>query len=148
MDELKLYFKKIHNQLESGFTKAFQKYGLTSTQQDILLYLYWNANVKVTLTDIAAHFGVRHTSVIHVLKLLEKKDLICRSAAQGARSKPILLTESGAELCGRLDQEIKLKDPLLDEVMFAGLSENDRQHLEKMLRQIYRNLESDAFKNL
>lgn len=148
MDELKLYFKKIHNQLESGFTKAFQKYGLTSTQQDILLYLYWNANVKVALTDIAAHFGVRHTSVIHVLKLLEKKDLICRSAAQGARSKPILLTESGAELCGRLDQEIKLKDPLLDEVMFAGLSENDRQHLEKMLRQIYRNLESDAFKNL
>ena len=32
--------------------------------------------------------------------------------------------------------------------MFAGLSEDDRLQLEKMLRQIYRNLESDAFKNL
>lgn len=83
-----------------------------------------------------------------MLKLLEKKDMIRRNAAQGTRSELILRTKIGAELCGRLDQEIKLKDPLLDEVMFAGLSEDDRLQLEKMLRQIYWNLESDAFKNL
>lgn len=148
MDELKLYFKKIHNQLESGFTKAFQKYGLTSTQQDILLYLYWNCDAETTLTDISAHFGVRHTSVIHVLRLLEKKDFIRRNTAQGTRSKPILLTESGVELCRQLAAEIKQIDPVLDKIMFAGLSENDRLHLEKMLRQIYRNLSSDKFKNL
>ena len=52
--------------------------------------------------------------------------MIRRNAAQGTRSELILRTKIGAELCGRLDQEIKLKDPLLDEVMFAGLSEDDR----------------------
>lgn len=148
MDELKPYFKKIHNQLESGFTKAYKKYGLTSTQLDILLYLYWNSGTEVTLTDIAAHFGVKHTSVIHVLKILEKKEHIRRSAAQGARSKPILLTESGRELCRQLESELQQKDPLLDKIMFAGLSGGDRQQLEKMLRQIYKNLDSDAFRNL
>lgn len=37
--------------------------------------------------------------------------------------------------------------PLLDQVMFAGLSDADRQLLERMLQQIYENLTSDAFKN-
>lgn len=148
MDELKLYFKKIHNQLEAGFNKAYKKYGLTSTQLDVLVYLTQKSGEKCTLTDIAAHFGVKHTSVIHVLKLLDQKGLICKSTACGTRSKPILLTDSGRQLGRQFLSEAEQKAPLLDNIMFAGLSEDDRQHLEKMLRQIYSNLESEAFKNL
>ncbi|MBD5551537.1 MAG: MarR family transcriptional regulator [Lachnospiraceae bacterium] len=148
MDELKCYFKKIHNQLEAGFNKTYKKYGLTSTQLDVLIYLSQESCMENTLTDIAAHFGVKHTSVIHVLKLLEKKGLICKSTVQGSRTKPILLTGDGMQLCNRLISKMQQESPLLDEIMFAGLSENDRQYLKKMLRQIYRNLESDAFKNM
>ena len=78
MDELRCIFKKIYNQLETGFNKAYKKYGLTSTQLDILLYLSEKSGTDSTLTDIAAHFGVKHTSVIHVLKVLEKKGFIRR----------------------------------------------------------------------
>ena len=148
MDALKFYFKKIHNQLEAGFNKACKEYGLTSTQLDILFYLSQNAAAENTLTDIASHFGVKHTSVIHVLKLLEQKGLICRSPVRGTRAKPILLTDKGGQLCRQLISKMERQGPLLDEIMFAGLSENDRQLLEKMLRQIYKNLESDAFRNL
>lgn len=148
MNELKCYFKKIHNQLEAGFNKEYKKYGLTSTQLDVLLYLSQETGRENTLSDIAAHFGVRHTSVIHVLKLLEQKGLICKSTVQGTRSKHILLTDSGKQLGEQLISEIRQKSPLLDEIMFAGLSENDRQLLEKMLRQIYQNLKSGAFKSL
>lgn len=148
MDELKLYFKKIHNQLEANFTRAYKKYGLTSTQLDILIYLSQETDGKCTLTDIAAHFGVKHTSVIHVLKLLDQKGFICKSVVQGTRSKPILLTDSGRQLGRQILSEMEEKGPLLDEIMFAGLSENDRRLLEKMLRQIYSNLESEASKNL
>lgn len=148
MDELKLYFKKIHNQLDANFTRAYRKYGLTSTQLDVLVYLSQENNGKCTLTDIAAHFGVKHTSVIHVLKLLDKKGFICKSTVPGTRSKPILLTENGRQLGLQFLSEMEQKGPLLDKIMFAGLSENDRQLLEKMLRQIYQNLESDAFKKL
>lgn len=148
MDELKSYFKKIHNQLEAGFNKEYRKYGLTSTQLDVLMYLSQETDRENTLSDIAAYFGVRHTSVIHVLKLLEQKGFICKSTVQGARAKPILLTDSGKQLGEQLISEIRQKSPLLDEIMFAGLSESDRQLLEKMLHQIYKNLKSDAFKHL
>ena len=147
MDELKSYFKKIHNQLEAGFNKEFKKFGLTSTQLDILLYLSQKTDGKNTLSDIAAHFSVRHTSVIHVLKLLEQKGFICKSAVHGVRAKPILLTDSGKQLGEQLISEMKQKSPLLDDIMFAGLSETDKQLLEKMLHQIYNNLKSDAFEN-
>ena len=136
MDELKCYFKKIHNQLEAGFNKAYKEYELTSTQLDILLYLAQETEKERTLTDIATHFGVRHTSAIHVLKLLEKKGFICRHAAEGVRAKPIQLTDSGRQLILQATQN----EPLLDQVMFAGFSQSDRQLLEKMLRQIYENL--------
>ena len=148
MDELTIYFKKIHNQLEAGFNKKYKKYGLTSTQLDVLIYLSQEINGENTLSDIAAHFGVKHTSVIHVLKLLEQKGFICRSTVQGTRAKPILLTASGKRLGEQFISEMKQKEPLLDEIMFAGLSESDKQLLEKMLEQIYHNLKSDAFKNL
>lgn len=147
MKEPKLYFKMIHNQLEANFNKAYKKYGLTSTQLDILMYLSQESDRECTLTDIATHFDVKHTSVIHVLKLLEQKGYICKSTVQGTRAKPILLTDSGRQLGGQIASEIRQKSPLLDEIMFAGLSEDDRLLLEKMLEQIYRNLKSDAFKN-
>lgn len=147
MKEPKLYFKMIHNQLETNFNKAYKKYGLTSTQLDILMYLSQESDRECTLTDIATHFDVKHTSVIHVLKLLEQKGYICKSTVQGTRAKPILLTDSGRQLGGQIASEIRQKSPLLDEIMFAGLSEDDQLLLEKMLEQIYRNLKSDAFKN-
>lgn len=148
MDEPKIYFKKIHNQLEAGFNKEYKKYGLTSTQLDVLMYLSQETGRETTLSDIATHFDVRHTSVIHVLKLLEQKGFICKSAVSGTRTKPILLTDSGRQLGEQIASELKQKSPLLDEIMFAGLSEADRQYLGKMLEQIYQNLKSDAFRNL
>lgn len=134
----------IHHQLDANFNKAYKKFGLTSTQLDVLMYLSQETDNKNSLTDIAAHFGVRHTSVIHVLKILERKGFICKNTAQDKRTKPIVLTESAKQLI----TEIHQKSPQLDEIMFDGLSESDKLLLHKMLEQIYKNLESDAFKNL
>lgn len=104
MCELRYYFKKIHNQLEAGFNRKYKKYGLTSTQLDVLLYLSKNSHEENTLTDLAAHFNVKHTSVIHVQRILEKKGLICKSAVSGTRSRPIRLTDRGNSLAGRFSQ--------------------------------------------
>lgn len=90
------------------------------------MYLSQNMYAENTLTDIATHFDVIHTSVIHVLKLLEKKGFICKRAVQGIRTKPILLTDNGRQLI----LDVSQKRPLLDEIMFAGLSETEQQFLE------------------
>jgi len=144
MNELKCYFKKIHNQLDASFNRALRKYRLTSAQFDILAYLSENTENRTTLTDISAHFGVRHTSVIHVLKILEKNNLITKSKSSDGRSKTITLTSRGLQIIA----EIKKQGPLVSGIVFAGLSENELQLLEKMLEKICKNLESDAFQNM
>ena len=98
MNELKCYFKKIHNQLDAGFNRALRKYGLTSTQFDILAYLSEDTKGQTTLTDISAHFCVRHTSVIHVLKILEGNGFITKSKSADGRSKTITLTSQGQQV--------------------------------------------------
>lgn len=143
MNEVKCYFKKIHLQLEASFTRALRSYGLTCTQFDILAYLAQENNAPHTLTAISTHFGVKHTSVIHVLKILEKNGFIYKSASSDARAKTIVLTSRARQVLADLSKN----GPLLDEIVFAGLSEDDLRHLERILRQIYSNLESDAFLN-
>ena len=142
MDRIKCYFKKIHNQLDAGFNKALQKYGLTCTQFDILAYLANSTDGQTTLTDISQHFGVRHTSAIHVLKLLEKKGFISKSTSTDGRSKTILLTNNAQQVLSEIGEQ----GALLNEIMFKGLSGPDLLLLEKMLGQILRNLESGEFK--
>ena len=144
MHELKRYFKKIHNQLAANFNQALRKDGLTITQFDFLAYLAENPQSHHTLTDIADHFGVKHTSAIHVLKILEEKGSIRKSRSPDARSKTIALTESGIQIV----QKVQQKDPLVNQLLFDGLSKNDLQYLKKMLQTIYANLESEAFRNL
>lgn len=144
MDGLKCYFKKIHNQLESGFTRALRKHDLTCTQFDILVYLDMHKDRQNTLTDLSVHFGVKHTSMIHVLKLLDEKGFITKTSSPDARSKAILLTKSGRQILA----DVREKGPLVHKIMFDGLSEQDLQLLEKMLQRIYTNLDSDSFQHL
>ncbi len=144
MRELKRYFKKIHNQLAANFNLALKKYGLTITQYDVLAFLNETPQERHTLTGISAHFGVKHTSAIHVLKILEEKELIVRNQSRDARSKTISLTEHGQQILA----VIKEKEPLVNQILLHGLSDDDLAHLEKMLQIIDANLESDAFRNL
>lgn len=144
MKDLKCYFKKIHNQLEASFNRALRRYGLTSTQFDFLIYLTENNASHRTLTDISSHFGVRHTSAIHVLKLLQEKGLIQKETSSDGRSKTISLTKQGI----RIVTDVTKKTPLVDGIIFQGFSEDELRLLQKMLDRIYTNLESDAFENV
>ena len=141
MNEIGIYLKKIHILLERKRNYEYRDYNLTSTQLDIMEYLYFNQTGKNTLCDIAAFFGVQHTSVIHVLKILEKKELICRGESSGcSRSKPILLTQNGRNLMQNHLSNATDHDALL----FAGIPKQDLEALERSLRQIYQNLRQDT----
>ncbi len=144
MQEIKCYFRKIHNRLDASFNKGLRQYGLTSAQFDILSYLAQGARDQNTLTDISAHFGVKHTSAIHVLKLLEQKGFIERGRSSDARSKTITLTAQGEQMI----EEIQKKGPYVNQILLAGFSEDELQLLEKMLDKIYTNINSSEFQNL
>lgn len=170
MNEIAVFIKKIHTQLERRRNFRYRDYDLTSTQLDIMEYLYFhnlechngagtpdfydhpcNPNVlagpdragngtKNSLSDIAAFFGVQHTSIIHVLKILEKKGLIRReSGRQGSRSKPIFLTQKGHDLI----QSHLCCPSDMDAVLFANIPPENFPVLEQSLRQMYENLLRD-----
>lgn len=145
MNEIGCYLKKIHNQLEKNFNRNFKNYGLTSTQLDVLEYLAQDTEGRNTLSDISAHFEVKHTSMIHVLKLLENKGFISRnSTCADSRAKPVTLTDSGRQTVFDTSQ----KHPAFHQAMFRGISEEEQLLLASLLERIYENLRSDEFKDL
>lgn len=140
MNQIGMYLKKIHILLERRRNYEYRDYDLTSTQIDILEYLYFNGDDKNTLSDIALFFGVQHTSVIHVLKILEKKELIHRKeSSRDSRCKAILLTQKGSAI---VKSHLGCRTGH-ESLLCANIPEEDLQRLEKSLRQIYHNLQQN-----
>ncbi len=78
-----------------------------------------------------------------MLRLLEQKGFIRRDTSGGTRSKPVMLTDCAASLIA----DISHKGILVNARMFRGIPDEEIQLLEKILKQITANLESDDFKS-
>lgn len=140
MHQIGIYIKKIHTQLERCRNCHYREYNLTSTQLDLIEYLYFHSGQQNSLSDIASFFGVQHTSVIHVLKVLEKKGFIRKGdCKQGSRCKPILLTEKGRDII----QAHHCCPSDIDAALFYNIPQEHLQILEQSLRQMYENLMHD-----
>ncbi len=132
-----LHLKKISNLLERGKNHDLKLYGLTGTQMEVLEYLHDRPAGERTVTGIAAFFDVKHTSVLHVVKVLEKKQLISREEKQqGSRLRQIVLTQTGEGLM----QEIDRCKSEAERVMLLGMTEEEQQTLLRLLERLYRNL--------
>lgn len=132
-----IHIKRICNQLERGKTRDLKDYDLTGTQFEVLEYLHCEDGKKCMLANIAAFFDVKHTSVLHVVKILEKKELVVREEkAPGRRAGRIFLTEKGQ----RLMEEMDIKKSRAEKIMLLGMTETDRQTLRELLQKVYRNL--------
>ena len=136
-NEIGSYLKKIHNHLERGKNSDLKRYGLTGTQLEALLYLRQKGGKTGTLSEMAQFFDVKHTSILHVVKLLEKKGLIARAEKKpGSRLREIRLTENGYMLTEEMER-IKSE---VDGIMLTGMSCGERAVLQRLLAKLYRNL--------
>lgn len=136
-NEIGSYLKKIHNHLERGKNSDLKRYSLTGTQLEALLYLRQKGEKTGTLSEMAQFFDVKHTSILHVVKLLEKKGLIARAEKKpGSRLREIRLTESGHMLMEEMER-IKSE---VDGIMLTGMSCEERAVLQRLLAKLYRNL--------
>ena len=136
-NEIGSYLKKIHYHLERGKNSDLKRYGLTGTQLEALLYLRQKGGKTGTLSEMAQFFDVKHTSILHVVKLLEKKGLIARAEKKpGSRLREIRLTENGYMLTEEMER-IKSE---VDGIMLTGMSCEERAVLQRLLAKLYRNL--------
>lgn len=134
-----IILKKINNRLEAGKNRNLKEFDITRTQLDFLIYLYKQEEKKRTVSDIAAFFDIRHTSVLHVLKILEEKELIYReSGEKNPRYKHICLTHKSKELVQKVEPSLKSEG----EILLKGFSEAEITELNRLLCHLYENIVS------
>lgn len=138
MHEIGIYLKKISIRLANRRNRELKQYNLTGSQMDVLIYLAEHDEQERTVSGIAQWFDVKHTSVLHVLKLLEMKQLIAREPTREKnRTRSIWLTDKGRELHERNMEKIQI----VDQCMLEGFSEEEKHALVGYLQRIYANLE-------
>lgn len=84
------YFKRIHEAFVLESNRNLKKVGLTSSQMDILIYLFINEGKIITQRDIEKHFGLTHSTVIGILKRLAEKEYIYVKTDENDRRQRIV----------------------------------------------------------
>lgn len=137
MDSVGSIIKKIGNNLEAGKNRALKEFGLTSAQFEILCFLNKKRGEQISQKDISEYLGVKHTSTINILKILEEKDFIRKEVdLKNAKYRNVYLTEKGEQtIC------IAMKNKLsIDEIFFSGITKEEQQILIRLLNIGYENL--------
>lgn len=133
LDRLLLMKKKYGKALEP----VCGHYGLTRMEMDILLYLKNNPDAD-TATDMVERRGLSKSHVSASLQALEEKGLIERFFCQNNRKTVHLKPSASAETITQAGREAQCR---FFEDIFRGISQEDREHLRRILEKIHENME-------
>jgi|AKZA01.1.fsa_nt_gi Transcriptional regulators len=137
VDTLGIMIKRINTLFETEVNNILKKYDITKAQGDVLRYLNYHKNEKVSQRDIEKHFGISNPTVSGILNRLEVKDLIERkSCEKDARIKYITRTPKAEKLYEKIRYNIKRKEAQLK----VGLSAEEEEQLFDLLHRILENM--------
>ena len=129
--------KVISNQLDAGKNERLKQDNLTSSQLELLFFLEGRRGTVTSQKDIGEYFGVRHTTVIHILKRVEEKGYIGRRVNQeNAKYRDVYLTDKGS---GKV-AEVTNKRRVIEAMLVRGMSETEQEELKRLLAKVYDNL--------
>ena len=131
-DNIGFLIKKISDRLLTEMNYNLKKYDITARQLEVLSFL--NMNGDSSQKDIAEYFGIRHTTVIDLLKKLEEKNLITKIRAEkNLKYNVILLTDLGKKQIRELDG-FRAE---LQQIFAKELGAENVEHLIRTLKIIY-----------
>ena len=123
----------LHKRLLNGLSDTC----LTLGQPKVLDYL--KEHNGVSQKEIAAGCHIEAASLTSILSRMEEKGMIERKMLNGnRRSLYVFLTDFGKELCDTVEQEFHN----IEEIVFAGITEEERQKFMDTFVKIYGNLTS------
>lgn len=103
MENIGQLIKQISNILINDLNKRLKYYDITFSQLQVLLVIKENNN-NICQKDIANVLKIKHTSLIDVIKILERKELIIKNAREdNAKFSEISLTIKAKEIIDNLD---------------------------------------------
>ena len=123
----------LHKRLLNGLSDTC----LTLGQPKVLDYL--KEHNGVSQKEIAAGCHIEAASLTSILSRMEEKGMIERKMLNGnRRSLYVFLTDFGKELCDTVKQEFRN----IEEIAFAGITEEEQQKFMDIFVKIYGNLTS------
>ena len=123
----------LHKRLLNGLSDTC----LTLGQPKVLDYL--KEHNGVSQKEIAAGCHIEAASLTSILSRMEEKGMIERKMLNGnRRSLYVFLTDFGKELCDTVEQEFRN----IEEIAFAGITEEEQQKFMDTFAKIYGNLTS------
>ena len=132
--------KFIHLAFENRFNQNLQELNLTSSQMHLLVYLdrCENEGKKVNQRMIEKHLHLSNPTVTGLLQRLEAKGFVSRKISDtDGRNKEIQQTDA----CKALHNEMHRRLDAENDKMVTGLSEQDRQELNRLLMVVLKNMQ-------
>ena len=129
--------KQIHIAFETRCHKNLQRYNLTPSQMDVLLYLKKHEEDTLTQRDLEIGLTLKNPTVTGLLNRLEEKGFITREQnLNDKRSKFIKMTDKSE----RVLEDAYLYIQELDAKMLNGISKEEKEQLFKHIYKILDNL--------
>ena len=129
--------KQIHIAFETRCHKNLQRYNLTPSQMDVLLYLKRHEEDKLTQRDLETGLTLKNPTVTGLLNRLEEKGFITREQnLNDKRSKFIKMTEKTQRVLD--DAYLYIQE--LDAQMLNGISKEEQKQLFDYMHKILQNL--------
>ena len=123
----------LHKRLLNGLSDNC----LTLGQPKVLDYL--KEHNGASQKEIAAGCHIEAASLTSILSRMEEKGMIERKMLNGnRRSLYVFLTDFGKELCDTVEQEFRN----IEEIAFAGITDEERKDFMDTFMKIYGNLTS------
>lgn len=136
---LSLLLKIVNNLFERELNKKISSIDLTRTQCSILGYLNRHRDRQISPGDIEKHFDLKRPTVTGILRRLEEKDFILiEQDEKDKRYKKITLTSRNEEV----NKIMKKNLEEAEEVLYKGLSFEDKKELYRILKKMMENLKS------
>lgn len=103
MDNIGQLIKQISNHLINDLNNRLKDYDITFSQLQVLLVIN-ESNDKLSQKDIADILKIKHTSLIDILKILERKELVIKNINKNdAKCNELELSEKGKVMIENLD---------------------------------------------
>lgn len=129
--------KQINNVYEKDFNKILKSIGITSSQCEVLDYLFHSSKENITQRDIERHLNLKNPTVTGLLKRLDEKGFILSvPSAADKRCKNIFLTEKAYDIQKKMEAGRKKSDRQLT----RGMTKKEIQTLEKSLEKVLYNI--------
>ncbi len=135
MDSLHVRIALTKGQFSKYILRKARKIGLLRGQPHILEYLATNDGCSQT--EVCEAWDLDKSTVSGLIERMERDGLIrVERKEDDRRKKKLFLTSKGTELGKKMDVYMKQ----LDELAFAGISEEEQEQFMSVLSRIYQNL--------